>query len=100
MIHTETDENGSVTREELGVRRILDAMLLEEIIQYSEGGNYDRLVAAQLAIAQAMKMDPIIGKVSDKKDGRYESLGRRKEKSRLFSEGRSLFYNKKSKLFV
>lgn len=100
VIHTETDENGSVTREELGVRRILDAMLLEEIIQYSEGGNYDRLVAAQLAIAQAMKMDPIIGKVSDKKDGRYESLGRRKEKSRLFSEGRSLFYNKKSKLFV
>jgi hypothetical protein len=100
VIHVEHDENGSVIREELGVRRILDSMLLEEIIQYSDGGNYDRIIAAQLAIAQALKMDPILGKVNDKPDSRYQSLGKRKDKSRLFSEGTSLFVNRKSKLFI
>lgn len=100
VIHRELDENGSIVREELGVRRILDPMLLEEVIQYTEGGNYDRIIAAQLAIAQAVKMDPIIGKITGQGDLRHQSLGKRKEKSRLFPEGRSMFINRKSKLFI
>lgn len=64
VIYQETDENGSIIKENLGVTRVLDMMLLEETISFSEDGNYDRIVAAQLAIAMADHLDPIIGKIS------------------------------------
>ena len=70
-------------------------------VQQQYGGNNAQ---SQAAIAQAMKMDPILGKVSDKPDGRRNSLGRNKGGSRLFSRGTSVFSggeNKsKSKLFL
>jgi hypothetical protein len=99
VIHQEKDENGSVIREELGVRKILDPMLLEEIIQFTEDGNYDRLVAAELAKAQADKMDPIYGKAGGDGDARLKAMGKKKDK-RLFSESSNLFNKKKSKLFT
>lgn len=101
VIHTEKDESGSIIREELGVKRILDPMLLEETIQYMEGGNFDRLISAQLAIAQANKMDPIMGKITGKPDSRNASLGQKHTGNRLFS-GKSTLTSKgktKSKLF-
>ena len=91
-----TDENGSIIREELGVRRVLDPVLLEETIQYTEDGNFDRIVAAELAIAQAMKMDPIFGAIKEEVKNPYP----RKRKSKLFTESGSLFPNNKSKLFL
>ena len=48
----EMDSKGSVTKEILGVTRILDPMLLDEMIKYdAENGNFDRVIAAELAIA-------------------------------------------------
>lgn len=95
VIKKETDENGSVIKEELGVKRILDPVLLEEIIQYTEDMNADRIVAAELAIAQAMKMDPIIGAVQEERKSIYP----KKTKSKLFSRNSQMFTNRKSKLF-
>jgi len=46
--------------------KIFDPVLLEEMIQYNEEGNFDRIIAAELAIAQAMKMDPIMGMIGGK----------------------------------
>lgn len=100
VIYVEKDDNGSIIREELGVRRVLDPLLLEEIIQYVEGGNFDRIIAAELAIAQAIKMDPIIGKISGKPDLRYQGLGKKHNGSKLFRENRGLFLSNKSKLFI
>jgi hypothetical protein len=99
VIYKETDENGNVIREVTGVSKMFDPVLLEEIIQYNDQGNFDRIVAAELAIAQAMKMDPILGKVGGSGDSRVAALFSNKSKPRLFSESRGLFNTKKHKLF-
>lgn len=97
----ETDENGSVIREVFGVNKILDPVLLEEIIQYNDNGNFDRIIAAELAIAQALKMDPIFGKIGGSGDDRVKSLYSGKRNNKLFPESSNLFYNKqKQKLFT
>jgi len=99
VIHRETDDEGNVTKEFKGVSKIFDPMLLEEIIQYNDQGNFDRIIAAELAIAQALKMDPILGKVGGSGDERVKAIFRPNKKNQLFTESRGLFQRKKSKLF-
>jgi hypothetical protein len=100
VIYKETDANGDVIRETTGVTKIFDPVLLEEIIQYNDVSNFDRIIAAELAIAQAMKMDPIMGKISGSGDARVQALYAPKQKKSLFSDSRGLFNTKKSKLFT
>jgi hypothetical protein len=100
VVQRDKDEDGNVIREITGVSKIFDPVLLEEIIQYNDQGNFDRIVAAELAIAQALKMDPIIGKVGGSGDERIKALYSSKQKSTLFSESRGLFNSKKRKLFT
>jgi hypothetical protein len=99
-IYKETDDTGNVVKEILGVSKIFDPVLLEEIIQYNDQGNFDRIVAAELAIAQALKMDPILGKVGGSGDERVQALFKKKMNNVLFTESRGMFQRKrKSKLF-
>lgn len=98
-IYKEKDDNGNVVKEMLGVSKIFDPVLLEEIIQYNDQGNFDRIVAAELAIAQALKMDPILGKVGGSGDERLKAFFKPNKKNQLFTESRGLFQKKKSKLF-
>jgi hypothetical protein len=94
----EKDEQGNITKQVLGIRRILDPLLLEEVIQYNdEEGNFDRVISAELAIAQALKMDPIFGKAGEP-DGRVQSLGRKNSRS-MFQKPKNSFTNRKRKLF-
>jgi len=95
------DEEGNILQETLGVNRVLDPVLLEEIIQYHDDLNTDRLVAAELAIAQAVKMDPLLGSIGEKKDPRLESLhNRNKKRNRVFiGNTRSTFSRKQNKTF-
>lgn len=97
----EKDEDGKITNEILGVNRVLDPVLLEEIIQFHDDLNTDRLIAAELAIAQAVKMDPIIGAIGQKKDPRIEQLFNRqkKNKSQIFGNSKPTFSKRKNKLF-
>lgn len=69
------EKKGVVIREILGVSRVQDPMLLEEIIKFSsKDGNYDREVAASLAIALGDKMSPL-GKVNAiQSDPRYMAI--------------------------
>lgn len=97
-IFKETDEEGNVTKEILGVSKILDPVLLEEVIQFNDDLNTDRLVAAELAVALAMKLDPILGAVSNIADGRMQNLIKPKKKSIMFTESKGLFLNNR-KLF-
>jgi hypothetical protein len=100
-VYKETNEAGDTTREVLGIAKMFDPVLLEEIIQYNDKGNFDRIVAAELAIAQAMKMDPIMGLIGGKMDVRIESMYSKKPKqSKLFSESTNLFSSNKRKLFM
>lgn len=101
-IHKEVDENGSIISETTGVRRIRDLMLLEEIIQYNEDGNFDRLIAAELAITCALKLDPLLGKISKETDGRIKAMYNKKTKRSIFENSSKLNYketNKIKKLF-
>lgn len=101
VVFEEKDKEGNVIKQVLGVHRILDPLLLEEIIQYNEKeGNFDRVIAFELALAQAYKMDPIFGKISQTSDIRVESLYKKKtSKPSLFGSGAGIFTTRKSKLF-
>lgn len=101
VIFQEKDEQGNITKQVLGMSRVLDPMVLEETIQFNEDGNFDRLIAYELALALAYKMDPIYGRAGAEGDGRIKSLGRVKvEKPALFQDSRGLFIKKKRKLFT
>ena len=96
VLKKEVDENGSVIKEVLGISRIFDPVLLEETIQFTDELNVDRIVAAELAIAQALKMDPIIGAIQEER----KSIYNKKKKNKLFSHSTNMFPKRKSKLFT
>lgn len=102
-LDTQRDENGSIISETLGVYQVRDPMLLEEVINFNEEGNFDRIIAAELAIAMAFHLDPIIKVSSIEEDPRFKSLFNKakRNKASLFDEGRTLFSNNnKNKLFL
>ena len=98
-VYKEKDEEGNVIREILGVSKILDPVLLEEVIQFNDDLNTDRLVAAELAVALAMKLDPILGAVSNDSDGRMKNLVKPVQTRTMFPESHGMFRNYKRKLF-
>ena len=104
-IFIEKNDAGEVIREVLGVSKMFDPVLLEEIIQYNDQGNFDRIVAAELAIAQALKMDPIMGKIGGTSDERVASMFNKKRGNVLFTEARNNMFGrsrnkyKRNKLF-
>jgi hypothetical protein len=104
-IFVEKNDAGEVIREVLGVSKIFDPVLLEEIIQYNDQGNFDRIIAAELAIAQALKMDPIMGKIGGTSDERVASMFKKKRGNVLFTESRNNVFGqsrnkyKRNKLF-
>lgn len=105
VIYKEVDEKtNAIIKEVLGVSRVFDTMLLEEIIKFnSKDGNYDREVAASLAIALADKMSPV-GKVGNlMSDPRYQSLFKNKQEisqnNGVISNPRNMFPKRKNKLF-
>jgi hypothetical protein len=99
-IHVEKDDDGNIISETKGMSKIFDPVLLEEMIQYNEEGNFDRIIAAELAVALAMKLDPIMGRTGGKEDARITSLYGAKKKNSLFAESSGMFNNKKRKLFT
>jgi hypothetical protein len=98
-VHIEKDADGNIISEIKGMSKIFDPVLLEEMIQYNEQGNFDRIIAAELAIALAMKLDPIMGKIGGEEDSRIKSMFTKNKKNTLFTESRTMFNTPKSKLF-
>jgi hypothetical protein len=99
VVHVEKDEDGNTISETKGMSKVFDPVLLEEMIQYNEDGNFDRIIAAELAVSLAMKLDPIFGKIGDNSDSRTKSMGVKRQKSSLFPESRGVFKSNKRKLF-
>jgi hypothetical protein len=101
-LRVEKDADGNEISHVLGMTKIFDPVLLEEIIQYNDEGNFDRIVAAELAIALAMKLDPILGSIGGHGDVRVNSLyNKTKKKSTLFAGNNTMFksYKHKNKIF-
>ncbi|SEW21408.1 hypothetical protein SAMN05428988_3207 [Chitinophaga sp. YR573] len=80
-ISKEVDDNGLVTKEILGLSRILDPLLLEEMIKYNPDGNFDRIRAAAIAIAVASHLDARHVMPSSSDDPRLKSYFSRKKQS-------------------
>ena len=103
VIHTEKDEEGNVISEVKGMSKIFDPVLLEEMIQYNEDGNFDRIIAAELAIALAMKLDPIYGAVGQNTSHgvlQKPSATKKINSKPLFASSRGAFgSNNRRKLF-
>jgi len=101
-IKVEKDEKGSITREILGINRVPDPMLCEEIANFNEEtGNYDREVAFSLAVALRNHLDPILGKIDEKPDTRIQQLKKKTNRPTLFGEVARPFYTKqRSKIFT
>jgi hypothetical protein len=107
VVISDRDENGSVVREVFGVSRILDPMLLEEIIKFDKDKNFDRIIAAQLAIALANKLNPVLKISSLESDSRVQSYFDRikqnknhNNRSVLGAMNKSTMKRKRSKLFL
>jgi hypothetical protein len=99
ILITEKDDAGNVISVTKGMTKIFDPMLLEEMIKYNDVDNFDRVVAAELAIALAMKMDPMMGAAGADKDIRVKTLyDKNRNKSTLFTQNNALFSNN-NKLF-
>ena len=100
VMHVEKDDDGNIISETKGMVKIFDPVLLEEMIQYNEEGNFDRIIAAELAIALAMKLDPLMGKIGAGGDDRIKSMFAPKKKNKLFTESRGMFSTQKNKIFT
>ena len=100
----EKNDEGVIIKQVTGVNKIFDPVLLEEVIQYNDQGNFDRIVAAELAIAQAYKMDPILGRVGGSGDPRIQSMFIKNKNNSLFTESRGGMFGtskyKRNKLFT
>lgn len=73
----ERDEDGEITNQILGMSKILDIMLLEEMKKYRHGGNYDRIRAASAAITLARRLDPYYIPTDQENDSRVKSYRER-----------------------
>jgi hypothetical protein len=71
VLKTEKDDEGN-TKEVLGVRKIIDPLLIEEMIKYEPGINVDRLVTFGLLLAYAQSLDKV--PLRSEKDTRYKEL--------------------------
>ena len=100
VMHVEKDDDGNIISETKGMVKIFDPVLLEEMIQYNEEGNFDRIIAAELAIALAMKLDPLMGKIGAGGDDRIKSMFAPKKKNKLFTDSRVMFSTQKNKIFT
>ncbi len=98
-VHVEKDDDGNIISEIKGMSKIFDPVLLEEMIQYNEQGNFDRIIAAELAVALAMKLDPVMGKIGGTQDVRIQSMFKKNKKGKLFTENKPMFNTSKNKLF-
>jgi hypothetical protein len=97
----EKNEEGEIISEVKGMVKIFDPVLLEEMIQYNEEDNFDRIIAAELAVAMAMKLDPVMGRIGAGGDVRVLAMHAKKKNNKLFGSSNGLFSEtRKNKLFT
>jgi len=93
------DDKGEKTGDILGVNRIFDTMLLEEVSKFNGILNADREVAASLAVTIANYLDPVIGVVGQtNQDPRFKAIySRNKLPKQTFSNLRTPTFSKRKR---
>lgn len=91
VIDRETDKDGNVTKERLGVTRILDPLLLKELIKFTPKLNVDRVISFGLTIAMAKSLNGKSVIVSSTEDARMQDYFKSTKSKQLFRTTRSPF---------
>lgn len=91
VIDIERDEQGNTTRERLGVSRILDPLLLKELIKFTPKLNVDRVVSFGLTLAMAKSLNTQVVIRNNDDDTRMKEYFRSTKKPSLFRQTRSPF---------
>lgn len=106
IIYQEKDQFGSIISEKSGVTRVFDPMLLEEIVKFNrDDGNFDRVIAAELAIALAEHLNPQFVVSETEKDPRFKSYFSQRKTSPhsildYTGQKTPFFRRRKSNLFI
>jgi hypothetical protein len=85
----ERDSDGNITKERLGVTRILDPLLIKELIKYSPKLNVDRIIAFGLTLAMTRSLSNKITIHSNAEDYRVKEYFQTKKASSPFRIGGS-----------
>jgi len=91
VIDRETDKDGNVIKERLGVTRILDPLLLKELIKFTPKLNVDRVISFGLTIAMAKSLNGKSVIVSSTEDARMQDYFKSTKSKQLFRTTRSPF---------
>jgi hypothetical protein len=91
VIDRETDKEGNVIKERLGVTRILDPLLLKELIKFTPKLNVDRVISFGLTIAMAKSLNGKSVIVSSTEDARMQDYFKSTKSKQLFRTTRSPF---------
>jgi hypothetical protein len=91
IIERETDKEGNVTKERLGVTRILDPLLLKELIKFTPKLNVDRVISFGLTLAMAKSLNSKSLVVSSTEDARMKDYFRSTKGKQLFRTSKSPF---------
>ena len=91
VIDVERDDSGNITKERLGVTRILDPLLLKELIKFTPKLNVDRVISFGLTIAMAKSLNNQVKIGDNSADTRMKEYFRASKKPSLFRQTRSPF---------
>jgi hypothetical protein len=91
VIERETDAEGNVVKERLGVTRILDPLLLKELIKFTPKLNVDRVISFGLTLAMAKSLNSKSVIVSSTQDSRMQEYFKSMKSKQLFRTTRSPF---------
>ena len=91
VVEVERDEDGNTVKERLGVTRILDPILIKELIKFTPKLNVDRVISfgLTLAMAKSLNTQVIISNTND--DNRINAYFREKKGNSLFRTTSSPF---------
>jgi hypothetical protein len=91
VIDREVDKEGNVIKERLGVTRILDPLLLKELIKFTPKLNVDRVISFGLTLAMAKSLNGKSIVVSSTEDARMQDYFKTSKTKQLFRTTRSPF---------
>lgn len=91
VIDVERDESGNIIKEKLGVTRILDPLLIKELIKFTPKLNVDRVISFGLTLAMAKSLNTQVKIGSNTSDERMQEYFRSIKKPSLFRQTRSPF---------
>jgi hypothetical protein len=91
VIDIERDEQGNIVKERLGVSRILDPLLLKELIKFTPKLNVDRIVSFGLTLAMAKSLNTQVMIGNNDTDTRMKEYFKSSKKPSLFRQTRSPF---------